>query len=310
MAPLSRWIKYFTPNKMSVLFRRRGKLIHKVVAFFKLGIHVSFLTFRHVHALFCELFREIANQLLYTSHNILDFVHFWFCEKLDEKLAVSSSLTFHENTDCLARMAKREMRKMIGETFYKMPSTHFLCLSFCQHFFAFSSIWREVYSWLYTYRFLHFDMFVHYFVNYFVRLRTNQYILLTILDFVHLWFCEKLDEKLAISSSLTFHENTDCLARMAKREMRKMIGETVYEMPSTHFLCLSFRQHFFTFSSIWREVYSWLYTHRFSHFDMFVHYFVNYFVNYFVRLRTNHYILLTISSILFIFDSVRNLTRN
>ncbi len=33
-------------------------------------------------------------------------------------------------------------------------------------------------------------------------------------------------------------------------------------------------------------------------------------VYYFVRLRTNHYTLLTISSISFIFDSARNLTRN
>ncbi len=47
---------------------------------------------------------------------------------------------------------------------------------------------------------------------------------------------------------------------------------------------------------------SWLNTYRFSHFDMFVH--------YFVRLRTNHYTLLTISPISFIFDSVRNLMRN
>ncbi len=51
---------------------------------------------------------------------------------------------------------------------------------------------------------------------------------------------------------------------------------------------------------------SWLYTYRFSRFDMFVHYFVN----YFVRLLTNHYTLATISPILFIFDSVRNLMRN
>ncbi len=34
------------------------------------------------------------------------------------------------------------------------------------------------------------------------------------------------------------------------------------------------------------------------------------FVHYFVRLRTNHYTLLTISRILFIFDSARNLMRN
>ncbi len=43
----------------------------------------------------------------------------------------------------------------------------------------------------------------------------------------------------------------------------------------------------------------WLYTYRFLPFDMFV--------PYFVRLRTNHYTLLTISPILFIFDSARNL---
>ncbi len=33
-------------------------------------------------------------------------------------------------------------------------------------------------------------------------------------------------------------------------------------------------------------------------------------VNYFVRLRTSHYTLLTISPVSFIFDCVRNLTRN
>ncbi len=43
--------------------------------FFKLAIHLSFLVFRHVRALFRELFREIVNQSLYTSHNIADFVH-------------------------------------------------------------------------------------------------------------------------------------------------------------------------------------------------------------------------------------------
>ncbi len=32
----------------------------------------------------CELLCEIANQSLYISHNIADFVHLWFCEKLDE----------------------------------------------------------------------------------------------------------------------------------------------------------------------------------------------------------------------------------
>ncbi len=54
----------------------------------KLAIHLSFLVFWHVHALFRELC-EIANQSLYTSHNITDFVHLWFCEELDEKLSLS-----------------------------------------------------------------------------------------------------------------------------------------------------------------------------------------------------------------------------
>ncbi len=44
--------------------------------------------FRHVCALFCELLREIVNQSLYTSHSITDFVHLWFCKKL-EKLSLS-----------------------------------------------------------------------------------------------------------------------------------------------------------------------------------------------------------------------------
>ncbi len=60
----------------------------------KPAIHLSFLAFRHVRALFRELFREIANQSLYTSHNNADFVHLWFCEKVDEKLdeCMNSSL--------------------------------------------------------------------------------------------------------------------------------------------------------------------------------------------------------------------------
>ncbi len=41
----------------------------------KLAIHLSVLAFRHVRTLFCELFSEIANESLYTSHNITDFVH-------------------------------------------------------------------------------------------------------------------------------------------------------------------------------------------------------------------------------------------
>ncbi len=54
----------------------------------KLTIYLSFLAFWHVCAIFRELFCETANQSLYTSHNIADFVQLWFCEKLNEKLAV------------------------------------------------------------------------------------------------------------------------------------------------------------------------------------------------------------------------------
>ncbi len=108
----------------------------------KLAIRLSFLAFQHVCALLRELFCEIANQSLFTSHNIANFVHLWFCEKLDEKLSLSSFLTFRENTDHLARTAKREKRKMIDEIVYEMPSIHFSFLLFRQHFFAYSSIWR------------------------------------------------------------------------------------------------------------------------------------------------------------------------
>ncbi len=129
-------IKFYL--RIAQTLRSLSKISRTFFPFCKLAIHLSFLTFRHVRA----LFREIANQSLYTFHNIANFGHLWFCEKLDEKLALSSSLTFRENTDHLARMAKREMRKMIGEMFYEMPSIHFSFLSFRQHFFAFSSIWR------------------------------------------------------------------------------------------------------------------------------------------------------------------------
>ncbi len=96
----------------------------------KLAIHLSFLAFWHVRALFRELFSEIAKQSLYTSHNIVNFVHLWFCEKFDEKLAISSSLTFWENTDRLAITVKYEMRKIIGKMVYEMPFIHFSFLSF------------------------------------------------------------------------------------------------------------------------------------------------------------------------------------
>ncbi len=62
---------------------------NKITTILKLAIHLSFLTFRYVRALFGELLREIGNQSLYTSYNITDFVHLWFCEELDEKLSLS-----------------------------------------------------------------------------------------------------------------------------------------------------------------------------------------------------------------------------
>ncbi len=61
-----------------------GNFLHIFINIFKLAIHLSFLVFRHVR----ELFREIANQSLYTSHSIIDFVHLWFCEKFNEKLSL------------------------------------------------------------------------------------------------------------------------------------------------------------------------------------------------------------------------------
>ncbi len=87
-----------------------GTLI-KCLADLKLTIHLSFLVFRHVRALFCELFCKIANQSLYTSHNITDFVHLWFCEKL----IVSSSLASYKLIVKLTRMWKNvgKMRETI-----------------------------------------------------------------------------------------------------------------------------------------------------------------------------------------------------
>ncbi len=69
-------------------YERGSRLLHHFQVL-KLAIHLLFLVFWHVHALFRELFCEIANQPLYTSHNIADFIHLWFCEKLDEKLSLS-----------------------------------------------------------------------------------------------------------------------------------------------------------------------------------------------------------------------------
>ncbi len=74
---------------------------------------------------FRELFHEIVNQSLYTSHNITDFVHLWFCEKLDEKLAISSSLTFCENTECLARWEKWLARRFTKCYLHTFHFSHF-----------------------------------------------------------------------------------------------------------------------------------------------------------------------------------------
>ncbi len=110
----------------------------------------------------------------------------------------------------------------------------------CYIYFLFVQTFDQHLSRLYIYRFSRFDMFVHYFVNYFMRLRTNHYTLLTIslilfifnsvrnLPYRPLWCFVKVQS----------------LVRKAKCEMRKIIGKMVYEMPSIHFSFLSFRQHF------------------------------------------------------------------
>ncbi len=150
------WLRFFLPRghrdftgflTKNSMKRKKGEwdyfnteyqiLINSKVEYFdglKLAIFLSFLAFRCT--LFCKLFHEIANQSLYTSHNIADFVHFWFCEKLDEKLAILSTLTFRENTDRLARTTKCEMRKMIGETVCEMPSLYTSRFSHCTNIFS------------------------------------------------------------------------------------------------------------------------------------------------------------------------------
>ncbi len=100
----------------------------------KLAIHLSFLAFRHVRALLRELFREIANQSLYTSHNIADFVHPWFCEKLDEKFVLLSSLTFHESTWRERQNARRE--KWLARWFTK-------CHLYTSRFYRFADIFSH-----------------------------------------------------------------------------------------------------------------------------------------------------------------------
>ncbi len=105
----------------------------------QLAIHLSFLTFRCVRALFRELLREIANQSLYTSHNIADFVHLWFCEKLDEKLSVSPLWHFMKILTVWRERRNAKWEKWLTRWFTK-----------CH---------------LYTYRFSHFATFFHILVN-------------------------------------------------------------------------------------------------------------------------------------------------
>ncbi len=92
-------------------------------------------------------------------------------------------------------------------------------------------------SWLYIYRFSCFDMFAHYFVNYFMRLRTNHYTFLTSLILREIW---RMQEQ---CSSLTFCENTDRLARTAKSEMREMIARKFTK-------CHLYPSHFSHFANI------------------------------------------------------------
>ncbi len=127
----SQVVKEIWQNKMHSVYKKlekKKRYFDKVLQnklFHKLAIPLSFLAFRYVCALFCE----IANQSLYTSHNVANFVHLWFWEKLDEKLAISSSLTFCENTDRLARTARLE--KWLGSRFTKchLYTSRFSCLA-------------------------------------------------------------------------------------------------------------------------------------------------------------------------------------
>ncbi len=170
-----------------------------------------------------------------------------------------------------------------------------------------------LFSWLYTYRFSHFDMFVHYFVNYFVRLRTNHYILLTISPISFIFhFVRKLTKNfpyLLFDVSWKYRlsgENGE--TRDEKNDWRNSLQNAIYTL-IVSLVSPTFFSRSRQFDDKCKAGFSllrWLYTYHFSCFDMFVHYFVN----YFVRLRTNHYTLLTISPISFIFDSARNLTRN
>ncbi len=98
----------------------------------KLAIHLSFLAFRHVRALFRELFCEIANQSLYTFHNIADFSHLSFCEKL----ALSSSLTFCENTIVWQERRNARWEKWLARWFTK-------CHLYTSYFSRFTNIFSR-----------------------------------------------------------------------------------------------------------------------------------------------------------------------
>ncbi len=125
-------MKYFTQLIMSSTYEMLCKIS-------KLAIHLSFLTFRHVRALFRELFRENANQSLYTSHNITDFIHLWFCEKLDKKLSLSPLWHFVKIPTVWRERRNARWEKWLARWFTK-----------CH---------------LYTYRFSHFAKFFHVLVN-------------------------------------------------------------------------------------------------------------------------------------------------
>ncbi len=204
--------------------------------FLKLATHLSFLVFRRVRA----LFHEIVNQSLYTSHSITYFVHLWFCEKLAEKLVVLSSLTFCENTDRLARMAKCEMRKMIGEMVYEMLSI----------------------SWLYTYRFSHFGMFVHNFVNYFVKLRTNHYTLFTIspISVISLWHFVKIPiiwrERWNMRWEKWFHTFFENFTHYKNRILSIFLGNfpQILKVISLDYFKENFTQFFKKFHAVFKKI--------------------------------------------------------
>ncbi len=113
---------------------------HKWLPPLKLAIHLSFLAFRHVRALFRELFHEIANRSLYTSHNITDFIHLWFCEKLDEKLSLSPLWRFVKIPTVWRERRNARWEKWLARWFtkchlYTYHLSHFANIFSCSHQF-------------------------------------------------------------------------------------------------------------------------------------------------------------------------------